>query len=500
VIIFDGLRPEFVTEAYMPNLYALKNRGAYAAENHSVFPTVTRVNSSSFATGSYPKTHGILGNSIHLPTLRNQRVYNTGNREDLLQIDSLTGGNLLTTVSTGEVLARNGKALYVFSSGSTGQAYLQNHQVQGAIIHPEYILPEAFVEEVEAAVGKSPVQQIAENTPGQIPASSGATVSESDRYAKHRWVTDAFLHFGLAEDGPAVSTVWYSEPDAAQHGTGIGSPRSLEAIAVMDAQLGRILEAIEERGIGESFNIIVTADHGFISYQGEETLVDFLIREGFKKDRESTDIVVADGAVFLKDRQPGLLEAIVEKLQHQAWVGPLFTPAATGPDAVAGHGQIEGTLSFDLIHWHHADRAADLLVTYHWSDETNEFGYPGIQHSRSRIAAGHGGISAHEMRTPLVFWGPDFKAAHESALPTSFIDIMPTVLAIQGIDKPAEMDGRVLREFFKSSNNSNNTELPSVHRETISNQVDSPSGTYEIQVRISTVDGYRYLDYGKALR
>src|SRR5437899_8652757 len=63
LVIFDGLRPDYVTPDLMPNLYAFGQRGIVFTNHHSVFPTVTRVNTSSISTGSYPERHGLLGNS-----------------------------------------------------------------------------------------------------------------------------------------------------------------------------------------------------------------------------------------------------------------------------------------------------------------------------------------------------------------------------------------------------------------------------------------------------
>ena len=54
IVIFDGLRPDYITPELMPNVYKLKQDGAYGNQNHSVFPTVTRVNASSYSTGSLP--------------------------------------------------------------------------------------------------------------------------------------------------------------------------------------------------------------------------------------------------------------------------------------------------------------------------------------------------------------------------------------------------------------------------------------------------------------
>src|SRR3954468_1938481 len=68
VIVVDGLRPDNVTRDVMPRLFRLGQRGIVFTAHHSVFPTVTRVNASSFVTGAYPETHGLLGNTIYVPS------------------------------------------------------------------------------------------------------------------------------------------------------------------------------------------------------------------------------------------------------------------------------------------------------------------------------------------------------------------------------------------------------------------------------------------------
>ncbi len=70
IIVIDGLRPDYVTPTVMPTLAALRDGGFSGENHHAVVPTVTRVNASSIATGSYPRTHGMLGNSLYVPRVR----------------------------------------------------------------------------------------------------------------------------------------------------------------------------------------------------------------------------------------------------------------------------------------------------------------------------------------------------------------------------------------------------------------------------------------------
>src|SRR5436190_6296585 len=78
VIVGDGLRPDYVTPEVMPRLVRLGQRGVVFRSHHAVFPTVTRVNASSFVTGAYPEAHGLLGNTIYIPNANATKGLDTG--------------------------------------------------------------------------------------------------------------------------------------------------------------------------------------------------------------------------------------------------------------------------------------------------------------------------------------------------------------------------------------------------------------------------------------
>src|SRR5690349_10099324 len=78
VIVVDGLRPDSVTAAQMPRLTMLAQRGVTFTAHHSVYPTVTRVNAATFVTGAYADGHGIMGNTVYVPSVATTRVLDTG--------------------------------------------------------------------------------------------------------------------------------------------------------------------------------------------------------------------------------------------------------------------------------------------------------------------------------------------------------------------------------------------------------------------------------------
>ena len=473
IFMFDGLRPDYITKELMPNLHAFKKAGSYGAQNHSVYPTVTRVNSASYATGSYPAQHGLLGNTVYFPQVDKLKGLNTGEAKELMRVAEATNNNLLTAISLGEILAAQGERLMVFSSGSSGQAYLQNHKVNnGAIINPELILPASFKDEVINAVGTPPAY---------------AKPNEG----RHKWMVDAFMKYGLKEDGPMVSAIWFSDPDGTAHAEGIGSPLAIQALKIVDQQFARIIDGLKSKGWMNHTNILISTDHGFVTNGGTESIADVLIKNGLKQSRESDDVVVAEGALYVKDHNREKIKGIVDFLQQQEWIGPIFTKAEK---AGGLEGWVEGTLSFDAIHWNHKDRMADILVDENWDDRTNNFGYKGT--SLSRGVAGHGGFSPYEVHIPLIANGPAFKKSFVSNLPTSNIDIVPTVLYLCGIKPPATMDGRVLNELLVNAPKisvQSKTEITTV-------TTTKPWGTYTISIKRSILEKYNYVNYTKVER
>lgn len=470
VVLFDGLRPDYITPETMPNLYAFSKAGCYGLQHHSVFPTVTRVNSSSYSTGSYPQTHGLMGNTVYFPEVNPGGGLNTGNYDDLSKISEATKGHLLTTITLGEVLAKHNHRMMVFSSGSQGQALLQNHTISGgAVVNPQLILPKSFESDVVREVGPIPT--------GKVDA------------RVHKWITDAWIRFGLAPDGPLVSSIWYADPDGVAHDAGLGAPVSMESIKVVDAEFGRIISEIKSRRLSDKINIIVSADHGFISHNGKVELEDFLISKGLKKSKQSEDVVLADKAIFVANHDPILVQKIVSALQAEQWVGPIFTKGKPGDLK----GSIAGTLSFESIHWDHPTRAADILIDNNWSSEKNQFGYPGV--STVVGVAGHGGMSPHEVHIALLAGGPAFKKSYTSELPTSNVDIAPTILAIHKLPIPKEMDGRVVSELLQGIRTH---EKALVIETTVT--TDIPGGQYKVTLHRTLLGNFSYVDKASTVR
>jgi len=473
VIVVDGLRPDYVTTELMPRLVRLGQRGIVFNAHHSVFPTVTRVNAATFATGTYPETHGLLGNAVYVPSVNATRSLDTGSRENLEAI-ARADAPLLTAPSLGEILQRAGKKLLAVGSGTSGAAFLMNHTVaDGAIIHHEFTRPAGLGAHVLEKLGPPP----AHATPNA---------------AQNRRAVDAYLTIGLDEIHPDVTWMWISDPDTTAHSHGIGAPATRDALKLVDAEIGRIEDTLQAKGQLARTNLIVTSDHGFSSHT--RTLRLEALVEPFARTMPdgSRDIVVAEGAIYLRaGHDEARVAAIVAALQRRPEVGAIFTrPRADG--ARGPGGVVPGTLSFDVARWNHA-RAGDILVSANWTAAKNADGYAGT--TTQSGTAGHGASSPYDIHNTLIAAGPDFRERAVSDIPTGNVDLAPTLLRLLGLPIPAAMTGRVIEEGLRSG-----PAASAVRVEHASESVKTPDGSYELTAHLSSAAGHRYLDFTEVVR
>lgn len=468
VIVLDGLRPDYVTQELMPNLHALGQRGVVCRNHHSVFPTVTRVNAASIATGCYPARHGLMGNSVYFPEISPDMKFNTGNAAHLQRIEAATGGQLLTAPSLGEILEKSGRKLLAVSAGTSGSAFLLNHKVSGGgILHTDLVLPSTLQPRVLEMLGSAP-PDAKPNDP------------------RNRRAVGAYLRIGLDQIWPDVTLMWLSDPDHTQHEEGVGAPLTLQAIRLVDAEVGRIVAALEEKGLQDKVNIFVTSDHGFSTHTGKADLSGLL-----KTEVESGNLFIVEGAIYVKNHDEKKIRRIVKLLQKTAWVGAIFTrPIHPGQS----DGSVPGTLSFDLAHWTHP-RSADILVSANWTDETNQYGYKGT--TTQTGVAGHGTSSPYDVHNTLIAAGPDIKSGLVSDVPSGNVDFAPTLCFLNGIRPPDTMNGRVLKELLRSGPSPAKVEVKNAVYRT---QAHGEDGKYHLELSHSIVDGTDYLNFTRVGR
>ncbi len=475
LVIFDGLRPDYVTPEVMPNLYAFGQRGIVFTNHHSVFPTVTRVNTSSISTGSYPERHGLLGNSVFFPTIDPTRFLDTSDRSQMVRVNTATNGNLLLATTMGEALQATGRKLLVVSAGSTGSSFLLNHKVSGgAILHMDYALPDSLNQVVADQLG--PLEK---NPPSDV---------------LNRRAVDLFFKVGLPRIDPTVTVLWFTDPDTTAHEKGIGDPETVDCLKNVDAQFKRVEDGLSALGQLDAYDIWVTSDHGFTTHTGGAPLQDLLKPFARPMPDGSPRIVNGgDGAIYVRDHDKGDIARIVETLQHAPRVGAIFTAAASRDSF---DGWVPGTLSFDVIRWTH-DRSGDIMASPDWTDEINAHGFRGATSAGG--VAGHGSTSPFDVHNTLMAAGPDLKRTMKIGTPSGNVDLAPTLLTMLGIAVPASMQGRILSEAFLNGPDPGSLSVR-VERHTARTADDSYSAAATFSFVDTAGGAVRYLDAAKALR
>src|SRR5580693_6879508 len=77
VIVWDGMRPDFITESNSPTLFKLAHEGVWFQNHHPVFVSTTEVNGSAIATGDYPAHDGVVGNTEFRPAIDPLKPFHT---------------------------------------------------------------------------------------------------------------------------------------------------------------------------------------------------------------------------------------------------------------------------------------------------------------------------------------------------------------------------------------------------------------------------------------
>ncbi len=439
IAAFDGLQSSQVTHERMPVVSGLAGSGVWFLHNHAVFPTVTRASSATLVTGVTPGKHGLTANKSVFPEYSKTEVVDALVPK-LPEINRLTGGKLLFVPTIGELINEHGLRWVSVVGGTSGNAFVQHPNASefgGVVIHPEFTNPPTHHDEIVRRFGEWPVKE--------APADDLV-----------RRTAEVAIEYAVGELHPDVLLVWFPEPDTSQHAFGVDSSEAQEMYSLADAQLGRILGAIEERG--KEPDVFVVSDHGYstigsvIDVHAELSNAGFIPAgspgggPGSNQADNQHDIVVAENGgsvlLYVSANQRQLTDRLLEWLSGQDWVGAIATDLAN--PGIPGVGTI-GEIGLD------GPRAPDIAVAMRSRNTAQP-----APHARTGAATGgkvgmgsHGGGSPAELHNMLITSGPSFKSGLKSRLASGNIDIAPTVLELLGLPIPVHFDGRVLSEAME---------------------------------------------------
>ena len=267
LISIDGFSWDYLSSYPTPALDRIAESGVRADSLRPVFPSLTFPNHYSIATGLYPAEHGIVHN--HFPNAARDEWYHLWDRS------SVEDGNWY-----------GGEPIWVRAE--------KNGRVAAAYY---------FVGTEAAIQGVSPSHW----------HSFDASVPASDRVAQ---VID-WLQWP-EERRPHVITLYFEHVDTAGHEFGRGSRELAEAVAEVDANIGRLLDAIAEQGIEREVSVLVVSDHGQANYVKPED--SFVLRE--RIDLAGLEIIAGGAYAWIYQQLPdreqasAIRDAINENWEH----------------------------------------------------------------------------------------------------------------------------------------------------------------------------------------
>ena len=431
LMVFDGLRPDMVTPELAPNLTRFGDAGSRFPMSRATFPTETRVNCASLATGCRPGRHGIVANVFHAPDAIAGRPLSTGTMEDLEALSAASGGRLLDVPSLGERLAQAGLSLAVVSTGTIGSSIILHHEAERL----GQFRWSSHGRRYSTAKAEPAFERFGEPPKAGLPNT-----------ARIDHAMTVLIDHVLGEIAPDVALFWSSDPDSTYHYRGIGSPEARASIQGADAAFARLVSWWVAEGRDAGTQIICLSDHGHITGREKISTSDLMRAAGFKVGPAfdaDTDIVLApSGPIGLTFRDPAQAARVVDWLKEQPWCGLLFSTARNEIEGAA-----EGSFAMPLSGIDHA-RAPHLYFTLADDDELDANGIAGtcIMDANLPLFGGtHGNLHPRELNNVLIAGGDAFRERYGSPFAAGIVDIVPTVLHLLGLP-PADVDGRVLIE------------------------------------------------------
>jgi arylsulfatase A-like enzyme len=483
VVVWDGMRPDFVTPRYTPTLYRLAQQGTLFKNHHPVYVSSTEVNGTALGTGALPEHSGIFANEEYQPDIRRHKPVGTQDLDVVRRGDLLTHGHYLGMPTLAETIQRAGfptavagtksVALLLDRSGErTSEAARESVNFYKGSVLP----PSAMAALVEANAGQAFPTNIT-----------------FPNVAQDSWTTRA-LTSGMWSNGvPKLSVLWLSDPDYSQHEHGPGSPAALGALASADRNLAKVLTVLEEKNVRDKTDIFVVSDHGFSTIERGVNVAALLKKAGFNAgtvfaDPQRGDILVVGlgGSVslYVSGHDKESIRKLAKFLQSSDFAGVIFSRI-----------RVAGTFPLKQVHLDVAN-APDLMVSLRWNGGTNRFGAEGLLVGESgKPGRGtHSSLSPFDMHNTLVAAGPDFRGGFVDELPTGNIDVAPTTLWILGLEPPQPMDGRILSEAVPGMNAPANSK-----QKTIQAARNGNTFHWRQYLKFSTVGKTIYFDEGNSV-
>src|SRR6266536_1887493 len=553
VVVWDGMRPDFVSEHNTPALWKLSREGVTFRNHHAVYPSATMVNGTALVTGVYPGKNGLIANHVYRPDIDLHHTVDVELPAVVKKGDEVSGGKYISVPTLAELVQRAEGRTIIATAKTVGllldrQVPDHSRNVNGAasplgeggrmkvrgstmrvskkastLTQPSPLRRERRTtsdneDRSEAVSANNSVTLFAgKSLPAEILRSITAALGPLPLgHLQHdSWTTKALTDCLWKDGVPTLSILWLGEPDLTQHESAPGAPAALAAIKSADENLAAVLSALDQRDARGRTDVFIVSDHGFSTIKRSVDLRRILNDAGFTAEIEELRIAtdgnqsaggIRDKTEFNDQPKPGdiMLAAnggsvlfyvvghdkkLIRRLVE-------FLQQSDFAGVIFTKEPMEGTfgLTQALIQ---KGYAPDVVMAFRWTDLQNQFGVMGEIDADWQRAAGkgtHATLSRFDMHNTLIAAGPDFKRGQTDDLPTGNVDLVPTILQILGIKVPHQMDGRILSEAVTAPTSL--LPAPKPEAKSIEARKDFPSGTWRQTLKISRDGSTIYLDEG----
>ena len=320
VVVWDGMRPDFVTERNTPALWRLAQEGVTFLHHHSVYITATNVNGAAIATGVFPNRNSLLANREFRPAIDAQKAFENADDHVIKKADQVTGGKYIATPTIAEIVRAAGRSTAVV--GTKAVVFLHDRHAEWNFIAAKNFVKFAAAP-MPAALRDETVRVL-----GPYPASA------ADNFARDNYATRALTEIMWRDSLPAFSLLWLSDPDFTQHDTAPGSEPSLASVHNSDRNLALVLDALAKKKARETTDVFVVSDHGFstieraIDFPAELRKAGFDATAAFKETPKRGQVmVVGNGGTILFyviEHDRDVATRLVEWLQRSDFAGVIF--------------------------------------------------------------------------------------------------------------------------------------------------------------------------------
>jgi hypothetical protein len=314
VIVIEGLRDEYVTRSFMPNLRSLARDGTQFKSHYAVFPNAAAVNIASIVTGSYPRTHGVISGVGWGAVIDDDSPPNSEEAKKASRCCKP-----IAALTLNELFSAQRKRMFVAVAGRYRLArLLRLSDPFGRLEHHAF---------------------------------QGSEDASGDQ--RNALTTAIYLDSGLALPHRELTLLCLAEPGNRPYTKGrLQAPWTKKMARTVDAHIGEILR--RHKRLGLDVNYFVTSSPGPPPEKTSFWLGGLLRGAG-----HSTGVTASgNNFIYVPGHDRAKIRTLVEMLQRDPRVGPIYTQQArvTHPESF-----VRGALSFQAVYMDH-ERAPDIFV------------------------------------------------------------------------------------------------------------------------------------------